>query len=147
MCYIYIWLLLLGIKKDVLPALLLSNVVYNFSCLYDSWYIGCTSQRLQDRIYQHVPKCIRTGQIPNSCSISTCFGESLTPVMFSKSAICKQLLDNPICAKNYSDKKFTILLFDCSSFYLFALEAVYIKSCKPNLRCQKEFVYSLKFLH
>ena len=35
-----------AIKKDVLPASLLSNVVYNFLCHCDSWYIGCTSQTI-----------------------------------------------------------------------------------------------------
>ena len=55
--------------------------------------------------------------------------------------------DNPICTKNYSDEKFTIFIFGHSSFYLSALEAVYIKSCKPNLCRQKEFVYNLKLLH
>ena len=66
--------------------------------------------------------------------------------MFSVSAIGQHLLDNPMCAKNYSDKKFTILLSDRSSFSLPALKAVYIKSCKPNLCRQKEFVYNLKLL-
>ena len=33
-----------AIKKDVLPALFLSNVVYNFSCHCDSQCIGHTSQ-------------------------------------------------------------------------------------------------------
>ena len=42
--------LLPAIKKDVLPASLLSNVVYNFSCHYDSRYLDHTSQRLQNRI-------------------------------------------------------------------------------------------------
>ena len=43
-------------------------------------------------------------------------------------------------AKNYSDEKFTILSFGRLLFYLSVLEAVYIKSCKPNLCRQKEFV-------
>ena len=135
-----------AIKKNVLPALLSSNVVYNFLRHCDSRYVGRTSQRLQDRIRQHVPKFIRTGQIPNSRNISTCSGKSSTPVMFSDSAIGQHLLDNPICAKNYSDEKFTILSFDRSSFHLFALKAVYIKSCKPKLCRQKEFFYNLKLL-
>ena len=33
------------------------------------------------------------------------------------------------------------------SFYSSALEGVYIKSCKPNLCRQKEFVYNLRLLH
>ena len=47
--------------KDVLPALQNSNVIYQFSCHCDSRYVGRTSQRLQDRIKQHVPKSIRYG--------------------------------------------------------------------------------------
>ena len=39
-----------------------------------------------------------------------------------------------------------ILSFGRLYFHLSALEAVYIKSCKPNLSRQKEFVYNLKFL-
>ena len=56
--------LLSATNKDVLPALQKSNVIYQFSCHCDSRYVGRTSQRLQDRIKQHVPKPIR------SCSFS-----------------------------------------------------------------------------
>ena len=66
--------------------------------------------------------------------------------MFGEPAIGEHLLDNPMCVKNYSDKKFTILSFGRSSFHLFALEVVYIESRKPNLCRQKEFVYNLKIL-
>jgi len=52
-------------KKDVLPGFQQSNVIYQFSCHCDSWYLGRTSQRLQDRIKQHVLKSIRNA---TSCS-------------------------------------------------------------------------------
>ena len=45
-------------KKDVLPAFYQSNIVYQFLCHCDSRYVGRTSQRLQQRIKQHVPKTI-----------------------------------------------------------------------------------------
>ena len=108
--------------------------------------MGRTFQRLQDRIRQHVPKFIRTSQIPYSRIISTRSDKSLTPVMFSKSAIGQHLLDNLIFAKNYSDEKCTFLSFDHLSFHLSVLEAVYINSCKPNLCRQNKFVYNLKLL-
>ena len=98
-------------KKDLLPGSLLSNVVYNFSCHCHSRYVGRTSQRLQDRIRQHVPQFIRTGQIPNSRNTSTCFCKSSISFMFFESAIGQHLLDNPMCAQYYNDKKFTILSF------------------------------------
>ena len=44
--------------------------------------------------------------------------------MFSESVIGQHLLDNPVCFKNNCDKKFTILSFGRSSFYLSALEAM-----------------------
>ena len=47
-------------NNDVLPALQKINVIYQFSCPCDNRYVGHTSQRLQDRIKQHVPKLIRS---------------------------------------------------------------------------------------
>ena len=138
--------LLPPIKKNMLPASLLSNVVYNFLCYYDSRYIGRTSQGLQDRIRRHVPKFIRTGQFPNFCNISTRSGKSSTPFMFSESVIGQHLLDNAIYAKNYSNGKIHYSFIWLFVFLLSALEAVYIKSCTPNLCRQKKFVYKLKLL-
>ena len=53
-------------NKNVLPALQKSNVIYQFSCHCDSWNVGRTSQRLQDRAKQHIPKSI------HSCSSQKC---------------------------------------------------------------------------
>ena len=112
--------LLLAIKKDLLPAQLLSNIVYNFSFHCDSRYVCRTSQRLQDRIRQHVPQFIRIGRIPQARNIFTRSDKPSTPIIFSKSTIREHLLDNPMCAKNYIDKKFTIFLFGCLSFHVSA---------------------------
>ena len=46
-------------KKDVLLAHLRSMVIYEYVCHCDSWYIGRTTQRLQECIKQHVPKAIK----------------------------------------------------------------------------------------
>ena len=43
-------------RKDVLSTTLKGSVIYEYSCHCDSRYVGRTSQRLQDRIKQHVPK-------------------------------------------------------------------------------------------
>ena len=50
--------LLPATKKDVLPSHLHSNVIYQFVCHCDSWCVGRTSQRLEERITQHVPRSI-----------------------------------------------------------------------------------------
>ena len=42
-------------KKDVLPAESLSNVVYLFNCACGLSYVGRTTQRLAERVKQHVP--------------------------------------------------------------------------------------------
>ena len=52
--------LLSATNKDVLPALQKNNVIYQFSCHCDSRYVGRTSQTLQNRIKQHVPKSVRS---------------------------------------------------------------------------------------
>ena len=42
--------------KDVLLTIQKSVVIYEYKCHCDSRYVGRTSQRLQDRIKQHVPQ-------------------------------------------------------------------------------------------
>ncbi len=48
-----------SIQKDCMPTTQKSLVVYECSCECDARYIGCTSQRLADRVKQHVPTNIR----------------------------------------------------------------------------------------
>ena len=54
--------LLSAAQKDILHASYQSNIVYQFLCHCDSRYVGRTSQRLQMRIKQHVPKTIFQGR-------------------------------------------------------------------------------------
>ena len=132
-----------AIHKDVLPASQLSMVVYQYVCRCECRYVGRTSQRLQDRIRQHVPKTIRnkTNQ------------ERIQPTRKSKinsstpncdSAIGTHLLKHPNCALHYNDNQFSILSKARSDFHLAVLESIHITSSKPALCCQKEFVYRLK---
>ena len=65
----------------------------------------------------------------------------------SFSAIGQHLLQNPTCAREYNDNRFSILAGECTSFHLSTLEATYIKTSKPNLCKQKEFVYGLRITH
>ena len=51
--------MLLASRKDVLPAIQKSFVIYEHKCHCDSQYVGRTAQRLQDRMKQHVPKWLR----------------------------------------------------------------------------------------
>ena len=78
------------------------------SCRCDARYVGRTTQRLADRIKQHVPTSIRTKntiireQPPRMCKNSN-------SKMKSDSAIGKHLIENPDCAKTYSDDNFRII--------------------------------------
>ena len=49
------------VQKDAIPAINLSNLVYEFTCVCDARYVGKTSQRLVDSKRQHVPVEIRKG--------------------------------------------------------------------------------------
>ena len=84
-----------SIQKDCIPTNQKSSVVYEFTCQFDSGYVGRTTQRLGDRIKQHVPSNIRNKtapqreQPPRSC-------RSRNTVKTGDSAIDQHLLDNPI---------------------------------------------------
>ena len=98
-------------------------------------------QRLQKRIKQHIPKfTISTSRksLPRRCKANN------SPRQFHESAIGQHLPDNPVCTSHYNDDKFSILARGRSLFHLSALEDTFIKSLKPILRKQKDFVYSLK---
>ena len=141
--------LLPATKKDVLPAFHQSNIVYQFLCHCDSRYVGCTSQRLQQRIKHHVSKTILQEHISQDQST---LARSCKPIRSFKaetsfSAIGQHLLQNPTCTREYNDNKFSILAHGRSSFHLSTLEATNIKTSKPNLCKQKEFVYGLKITH
>ena len=141
--------LLLEAKKDVLPVFHQSNIVYQFLCHCDSRCVGRTSQRLQQRIKQHVPKTILQEHISQDRStlVRSCKPIRSFKAETSFSAIGQHLLPNPTCAREYKDNKFSILARGRTSFHLSILEATYIKTSKPNLCKQKEFVYGLKITH
>ena len=108
-----------------------------------------TSQGLQQRIRLHVPNAILQEHIFQDRST---LARSCKPIRSFKtetsfSAIGQHLLQNPTCAREYNDKKFSILGRGRTSFHLSTLEATYIKTSKPNLCKQKEFVYGLKITH
>ena len=137
--------LLPAIKKDVLPSHHHSNVIYQFVCHCDSRYVGRTSQRLEGRIKQHIPRSITNPPTSHNRQSLSCSCKANTrPQQFYESAIGQHLLGNAQCALHYSNQKFSILARGRSSFHLSALEATFIKSLNPLLCKQKEFVYSLK---
>ena len=131
-------------RKDVPPTTQKSFVVYEYKCHCDSWYVGRTSQRLQNRIKQHAPQWLRQ-QLTHprrSQPHRSCKRTDTKPDC--DSAIGQHFLENDQCALNYDNKRFSILAAARSSFHLNLLEAAYIKTRRPVLCTQKEFVHTLK---
>ena len=131
-------------RKNVLPTTQKSSVIYEYKCHCDSRYVERTSQRLQDRIKQHVPQWLRQQltRPRRSQPHRSCKQKDTKPDC--DSAIGQHLLENDQCALNYDDKRFSILATACSSFYPNLLEAAYIKTQRRALCRQNEFVYALQ---
>ena len=92
-----------------------------------------TSQRLEGRIAQHVPK-----------KIVKCLGAPLDgkETISTTSAIAEHLLNNPDCGAKYSKNMFSVVSHGRSEFHLKVLESINIMSKDPILCKQKRFVYS-----
>ena len=105
--------LLSATKKDVLPALRKSNLIYQFSCHCDSRYVGRIFQRLQNKIKQHVSKSIRSCSSFQKCILRGRQCKSSTQPndqpLVSDSATRLHLLQSPTCAQHYDDGRFIIL--------------------------------------
>ena len=94
-------------KKDSVPTTQKSYIVYEFSCRCEAQYVGRTTQRLEDRIKQHVPTRIRKKknirvreqQPPRKCKKNN-------PKMTCDSAIGQHLITSPECAKKYTNDNF-----------------------------------------
>ena len=134
--------MLLSAKKDSVPTSQKSCVVYELSFRCETRYVGRTTQRLADRIKQHVPTSIRTKNIAMR-EQPPCMCKNSNSKMKSDSAIGQHLIKNPECAKIYSDHTVWTIGQARSSFHLSVLESVYIKTQNPVLCKQKEFVFSL----
>ena len=129
-------------RKDVLPAIQKSSVIYEYKCHCDSRYVGRTAQRLQDRIKLHVLKWLRQHTASQRVQPNRACKRK-QPAPECDSAIGQHLLENDRCAINYNDDQFSILHTARSLFHLSLLEASYIKVRRPNLCKQKEFAYTL----
>ena len=114
-------------KTDCIPTIQKSCVLYEFSCRCEARYVGCITQRIADRIKQHVPTSIRKKsntvreQPPRTC-------KKKKSKINGEWAIGQHLIANPECAKTYTDDNFRIIGQARSSFHLSILESVYFKT-------------------
>lgn len=96
--------------KDKLPTQTKSNVIYEFKCLCGDRYVGKTTQRLSDRISQHVPSHIRRRtEAPREQPQRGCKRQSTLSTDGSSSAIAEHLLFSDNCAAGYNNSMFRIL--------------------------------------
>ena len=130
-----------SLPKDRLPTLSLSQVIYQFECRHcERRYVGKTSQRLTDRIKQHVPRHLvnktasNKGRPPKT---------RVKPDDY-QSAIASHLASNKACCEQYCDTDFKVLSRGRSKYHLDVLEAMYICESCPVLCKQKNFVTYLK---
>ena len=119
-------------KKDNVPTPQKSCVFYEFSCRCEARYVGRTTQRLADRIKQHVPTSIRKkSSTVREQPLRMC--KNISSKINCESAIGQHLITNPECAKTYTEDNFRIVGQTRSSFHLGILESVYIKTQNPSL--------------
>ena len=89
-----------SVKKDCVPTTQKNCVVYEFSCQCEARYVGRTTQRLTDRIKQHVSMSIRKKsntireQPPPIC-------KNCNSKINCESVIGQHLIANPECVKTY----------------------------------------------
>ena len=114
--------------KDVLPTIQKSSVIYKYKRHCASRYVGRTSQRVQDRIKQHVPQWLRQQltRPRRSQPHRSCIRNDTKPDC--DFATGQHLLDNDQCALNYDNKRFSILATARSSFHLNLLEVLISRS-------------------
>ena len=106
----------------------------------NSRYVDQTSQRLQDRIRQHVPKFIwnKTSQERKQPELQCKLSNSMP---HCDSSIGNHFLYNHKCASHYNDNQFSILFKARSDFHLSVLESIFITFRKLKLCRQKKFIY------
>ena len=119
------------------PPGLKNKYCKNKYCLRDSRYVGCTSQKLQNRIKQHFSKSNRffssfQKRIRSACQYKSSTQPNTQSFLVCDSAIGLYLLQNPVCAQYYDDSIFCILSQGRSSFHLSALEATFIKNFRSR---------------
>ena len=115
-----------SIHKDVLPIFNKSLLIYKFRCWCNSTYIDRTSQCLEVRVRQYVPRGIlNSGQV--TCGHSWALN----------SAIGEHLLSTNSCRTNYQDDWFSLLLRARSKIHLNILKAICIFVDRPSLNRQR----------
>ena len=150
-------------NKDVLPADHKSNVIYFFNCVCGHGYVGRTTQRLSERVGQHIPAALldvegKHGHVGGQQDKTRAHSQSKRETQKGKikkdplelkpsdSGITRHLKTSPDCLMTIRANPkchFSILAHARHSSHLAVLEALFIGALKPELCAQKDFVRSL----
>ena len=120
-------------NQDKLPIFKQSNLMYKFLCRCNSTYIGMTCQRLEVRVWQHIPRSLLSGRLTSGHSQAI------------DSAISEHLLPINSCRNSYEDDCFSVLHRARDKSHLKFLEAIYISMNRASL-CRQLNNYTLIFL-
>ena len=121
----------------------MSYISLQCTCRCDAVYVGRTSQRLEDRVKQHVPKCLLTHlrQQSSLCVENPTLSQN-TLARLSISAIGQHLLESPLCADDFSTNQFEILERARNMLQLHVLEALHIHFANPISASKKNWYTS-----
>ena len=137
--------LLPAIKKDVLPSHHHSNVIYQFVCHCDSRYVGRASQRLEERIKQHVPRSIANPPAShNRQSLPALARPTHTHNNFTNSPLVNIFLTTLNALFTTATKNFLFSLEVALLFAFLLLKRLSLNLSIPFCVNKKKFVYSLK---
>ena len=113
-------------KKDGVRTTQKSCIVYEFLRRCEARYVGRTTQRLADRIKQHVATSIRK-KSNTERELQPHLCKNNNAKINCESAIKQHLITNPECAETCTNDNFRIIGQGRSSFHLSALESFYIR--------------------
>ena len=122
-----------GVAKEALPTLSKSSVVYAYTCSCKRMYVGKTTQRLAERIKQHIPPKLLTE-------------DKQLQTRAADSAITKHLISSRKCmtSEDGLTERFAVLALARNKSHLDVLEGLFIKHLTPELCAQKEHVRVLQ---
>ena len=115
-----------SIHKDVLPIFNQSLLIYKFKCWCNSTYVGRTSQRLEARVRQDVPRGIL-----NTDWLTSGYSQAID------SAIGEHLLSINSHRIRYQDDWFSVLHRARSKIHHIILKTNYIFLDRPSLCRQR----------
>ena len=108
-------------NKNKLPIFKQSNLIYRFVCRCNSTYMGMTCQRLEVRVWQHIPRSLLSDRLTARHSQAL------------DSAIGKHLPTINSCRTRYEDDCISVLHRARDKSHLKFLEAIYISMNHPSL--------------